>query len=159
MNSLANQIKQHPFFKDVADQSIEKIASFSKEVKVEAGEFIFRSGEEAGKFYLIQQGEVIIEIAPTRHSDVSIQSIREGEVLGWSWLIPPFKWQFDAKAVELTKAIAIDAQSLRAFCKQNHAAGYQILTRMIQIVAQRLQAARTQFWDIYKMHYFKGNPY
>ena len=140
-------------------KTIENIASFSKEVTFEEGEFLLHTGEPADQFYLILHGNVMIEISPGHHSDVNIQNVEDGEVLGWSWLIPPYKWQFDAKANDFIRAIAVDGSLLRAMCRHNHDTGFEILTRLIQIVAKRLQATRLQFWDIYKMHYLMSGPF
>jgi hypothetical protein len=76
----------------------------------------------------------------------------EGEILGWSWLIPPYNWHFDARAVELTRAIALDGKCLRNKCEQDHDLGYELLKRFAHIMEQRLQATRLQLLDVYGNH-------
>jgi CRP-like cAMP-binding protein len=78
-----------------------------------------------------------------------IQTIEKGEILGWSWLIPPHTWHFDARALEPIRALAIDGKCLRAKCEANHDLGYELLKRVSSIMYQRLQATRMQILDVY----------
>ena len=80
---------------------------------------------------------------------MAIQSLKEGEVLGWSWMIPPYKWHFDARAFDLTRAIALDGACLREKCEEDHDLGYELMSRFALIIAQRLEATRLQLMDIY----------
>jgi CRP-like cAMP-binding protein len=72
-----------------------------------------------------------------------------GEVLGWSWLIPPYHWKFDARAIEQTRALALDGKCLRTKCEEDHDLGYELLKRFAQIMEERLQATRLQLLDVY----------
>jgi len=81
-----------------------------------------------------------------------IETLEEGDILGWSWLIPPYLWRFDARIVEPTRAIALDGKCLRMKCDENHDLGYELLKRFAHIVTQRLQATRLQLLDIYAPH-------
>ena len=78
-----------------------------------------------------------------------IQTIDEGDVLGWSWLFPPYVWHFDVKAVELTRAIAMDGECLRNKCEEDHELGYEIMKRFSHVMVNRLSATRLQLLDIY----------
>jgi CRP-like cAMP-binding protein len=79
---------------------------------------------------------------------ITIETIASGDVLGWSWLFPPYRWHFDAQALELTRAIAFDGACLRAKCDDDHDLGYA-LQRFARIMMQRLQATRLQLLDVY----------
>lgn len=121
-------------------------------VRFDAGQFILREGEEANNFYIIRHGKVSLEIFTQDRGPITIQTIGEGEVLGWSWLIPPYHWHYDARALELTRAIALDGKCLRAKCEQDHDLGYELLKRFAYIITQRLEATRLQLLDIYGVH-------
>lgn len=108
------------------------------------GEIIFREGEPANRFYLIEQGRVSLESPRKDQAPAGIQVIGPGDVLGWSWLFPPYYWQFDARSLEPTTAIFLYGTRLREQCEQDHAFGYEMMKRMTQVVIHRLQAARQQ---------------
>jgi CRP-like cAMP-binding protein len=107
------------------------------------GELIFREGDMANRFYLIESGRVAIE-AQAQGKPVKVQSIGAGEVLGWSWLFPPFLWHFDARAEEETDALFFYATPLREHCEVDHALGYELMRRVAQIVIGRLHATRVK---------------
>ncbi len=86
---------------------------------------------------------------PPERDSVVLQTIGAEEILGWSWLIPPYQWRFDARAVELTRAIALDGQCLRNKCEANSRLGYELLKRVAQVFAERLLATRLQLLDVY----------
>ena len=111
-----------------------------------------REGEEANQFYMIRQGRVAVEIGDTERGPIIVQTVEEGEVLGWSWLIPPFRWRFDARAIELTRAIAMDGKCLRTKSEEDCDLGYELLKRFSLIVAERLDATRLQLLDVYRAH-------
>lgn len=112
-----------------------------------AGEFIFREGDPANRFYLIHSGTVALE-SRTNDGPRVVQTIGPGDVLGWSWLFPPYFWHFDARAVEPVEAVFFYATPLRAECEADHELGYELLSRMAQIVITRLQATRRQLLDL-----------
>jgi hypothetical protein len=80
---------------------------------------------------------------------VTIHTRHEGEVLGWSWMVPPYRWHFDARASETTRAIAMDGKCLRTKCDEDHDLGYEIMKRFSLVIAERLEATRLQLMDIY----------
>jgi CRP-like cAMP-binding protein len=119
-------------------------------VRFNAGQFLFHEGEEANEFYMIREGKVAVQIQGAERGPITVQTIGEGEVLGWSWLIPPYRWRFDVKALELTRAIALDGKCLRTKSEEDHDLGYQLLRRFAGIIVERLEAARLQLLDVYK---------
>ena len=80
---------------------------------------------------------------------MTIDTIQEGEVLGWSWLFPPYRWHFDARALQLTRAVAFDGKCLRDKCDRDHDLGYEMVRRFAEVITQRLQSARLQLLDLY----------
>ncbi|MFQ5814473.1 MAG: cyclic nucleotide-binding domain-containing protein [Anaerolineae bacterium] len=149
METLKPILAEHPFFRDLDPRHLELVVGCASNVRFSAGHFIFREGEEANHFYLIRRGKVALEISAPHRPAITIQTIGEGEILGWSWLIPPYHWLFDARAAELVRAIALDGKCLREKCEEDHELGYELLKRFAYIMDQRLQATRLQLLDVY----------
>ena len=149
METLERILAEHPFLKGLNSEYLQLVVGCASNVRVNGGQFIFHENEEASQFYLIRQGKVALEIFTPERGPISIQTLGEGEVLGWSWLFPPYHWHFDARAVELTRAIALDGACLRKKCDEDHELGYELMKRFAQIIEQRLQATRVQLLDVY----------
>ena len=149
METLKSILEQHPFVKGLEAPYIDLIVGCASNVRFDADKFIFREGEEANQFYIIREGKVALEIFSPEQGSMIINTIEDGEILGWSWLIPPYQWRFDARAIQLTRAIALDGKCLRGKCEHNHDLGYELLKRFSDIIAQRLDAARLQLMDLY----------
>ncbi|MBN2227601.1 MAG: cyclic nucleotide-binding domain-containing protein, partial [candidate division Zixibacteria bacterium] len=131
------------------EAQLELLVGCASNVVFKAGEFIIREGEDADKFYVIRHGKVLIETHMPQKGTIIIRSREAGEILGWSWMVPPYRWHFDARAVELTRAIALDGKCLRGKCEDDHDLGYEIMKRFALIIAERLEATRLQLMDIY----------
>ncbi len=149
VQSMEDIIREHSFFKGLQERYVKLLAGCASNVRFNAGEYIFKEGGRADKFYLIKSGKVSIEIYSPERGSIIIQTLGEGDVLGWSWLYPPYRWHFDARALELTRAIALDAECLRRKCEEDKEFGYELLKRFSQIIIQRLQSARLQLLDVY----------
>jgi CRP-like cAMP-binding protein len=121
-------------------------------MSIAAHMFVFREGGDADQFYLIQQGKVALKIFAPERGSITIQTLGEGDVLGWSWLFPPYRWYFDARTLERTNAIAFNGACLRAKMEENPDLGYELMKRFARIIEQRLQATRLQLLDIYGVH-------
>ena len=147
--ALEAELVQHRLFCDLHPDYIKLLAGCASNVRFNARELIFRQGESADRFYVIRDGKVSVEIISPHEGPVTIQTLSEGEVLGWSWLFPPYKWHFDARALELTTAVAIDGACLRAKCDQDPKLGYELMKRFSAIMHERMQAARLQIMDLY----------
>ena len=142
--AVESVIAGHPFLCGLKPEYLRLLADSSMRVRYGAGEFIFREGDPANRFYLIEQGRVSLESPRRDATAVPIQVIGPGDVLGWSWLFPPYYWQFDARAVEPTTAIFLYGTRLREQCDQNQGFGFEMMKRMTQVVIHRLQATRKQ---------------
>lgn len=149
MKTLEPLLAEHPFFKNLEKSYLELIVGCAANVRFEPGQFIFREGEEANQFYIVRQGKVAIEISPPGGDPIILQTVSDGEILGWSWMIPPYHWQFDAQAVELTRAITLDGKCLRNKCQEDHSFGYELLTRLLPMIGRGLEATRIQLLDVY----------
>ena len=150
METLERVLAEHAFFEGLDTRYLHLLVGCASNVRFDAGQYIFREGEEANQFYLIRHGKVGVEIHAAERGSITIQTLGEGEVLGWSWLVPPYQWQFDARALELTRAIALDGKCLRTKSEEDHDLGYELLKRFVHVVEDRLQAARLQLLNIYE---------
>lgn len=152
MKTLEPLLAEHPFFKNLEKDYLELIVGCASNVRFDVGQFIFREGEEANQFYIVRQGKVAIEICPPGGDPIILQTVSDGEILGWSWMIPPYHWQFDAQAVELTRAITLDGKCLRNKCREDRNFGYELLNRLLPIIGRGLEATRIQLLDVYGPH-------
>ncbi|MGC8669498.1 MAG: cyclic nucleotide-binding domain-containing protein [Chthonomonadales bacterium] len=145
METLEQVVAAHPFFQGLDAQQIKIVASCAYNAHFDAGDYVFREGEEAKTVYIIREGEVVLEAPRPGKPAVEVQTIAAGSVLGWSWLFPPHRWRFDARATKWTRTIALDAACLKSKCQANHDLGYELLKRFAAIVVERLQATRMRW--------------
>lgn len=151
METLEAILAKHPFFDRLEQRHLDLLVGCASNVRVDAGQFILREGEEANHFYLIRHGKVALEIFAGHRGPITVETLEDGDIVGWSWLFPPYRWRFDARAVEITRAIALDGKCLRTKSEQDHDLGYELLKRFARIVEERLQATRLQLLDVYEV--------
>ena len=149
MHTLETFLAQHPFFAGMAPHQLQWLAACASNVRFEAGTYLFHEGDAANHFYAIRQGQVALEIVAPGFEPITIETLEQGDILGWSWLVPPYTKQFDARAVDHVVALAFDAACFRAKCEQDPALGYELLKRFARLIGQRLQATRLQLLDVY----------
>jgi CRP-like cAMP-binding protein len=147
--SLERILAEQPFFKGLEEPHVQLFVGCASNVRFNAEEVIFREGEEANRFYLIRHGKVAVETFVPGRGPVIIQTLGEGDLLGWSWLIAPYRWRFDARAVESIRAIAFDGECLRGKCEEDRSLGYELMKRIAHVMEQRLEATRLQLLDVY----------
>lgn len=152
MTSPAEWLQQNPCFKTLEPRYIQIMAQTATEKSALAGTFIFKQGEAAQHFYLIRSGDVALEMYAAARGVVRIQSLHAAEVLGWSWMLPPYQWHFDARALTDTLLWQCDAVDFLARCEADPVMGYQVQKCFSQIMVQRLQATRLQLMDVYGAH-------
>lgn len=127
------------------------VTGCASNLRFDSGIYILKEGEKANQFFLIRGGRVSLEIFAPQRKPIIVETLGEGEILGWSWLLPPYHWKFHARALESTRAIAFDGKCLRAKCQQNHDLGYELLKRLTGVIGQRLEATRLQLVDMYAL--------
>jgi len=149
METLERILSEHPFFKGLEEPYLQLLVGCASNVRFNAGEVVFREGEQANQFYLIRQGKVAVEMFAPSRGPIILQTLGEGEVLGWSWLVAPYRWRFDGRAVELTRAIALDGECLRGKCEEDHDLGYELMKRVSLVMEKLVQAMRMQLADVY----------
>jgi CRP-like cAMP-binding protein len=133
-----------PFLQGLTSEQLELLAADSMPAEFQAGERILSEGAPANRFYLILEGRVELESSVLDGEPIPVQTLGPGELLGWSWLFPPYCWHFDARAEVPTKAILFYAKHVRELCEQNHDLGYELMKRVSIILIQRLQSSRSK---------------
>lgn len=145
--TLTDMLREHPFLEGLKQNYIQKMAEIALEVQFTRDQVIFKEGDESSLFFLLLSGRIALEIsAPGRI--VRIQTLGEGDELGWSSLLGQGR-TFQARSLEPVRAIAFDATRLRRACEQDPSFGYEITQRLLKVVAGRLQATRLQLLDLY----------
>jgi CRP-like cAMP-binding protein len=150
--TLERILRTHPFLLNFPEHSLRAMVGCASQVRFGAGEFICEIGQEANSFFLIRHGLVALGFRTSPGSSITVETIGEGDLLGWSGLIPPHRWELDAHAVDATLALKFDAGCLRRKCETDHEFGYELYKRFTPVVAERLQAVRVQALDMYGAH-------
>lgn len=140
-------LEAQPFLRGMTERQLELLANESMPAEFRAGEAIISEGAPANRFYLILEGQVELESPVPEGEAIHIQTLGAGDVLGWSWLFPPYYWHFDARAATPVKAIFFYGTRLRELCEENHDFGYALMLRVSEIVIKRLQATRRQLME------------
>jgi CRP/FNR family cyclic AMP-dependent transcriptional regulator len=149
METLEPILAQHPFLQGLDPAMLSLIVGCASNVRFDADQLLFEEGDEATQFFIIRSGKVAIEMIVPGRGAVTIQTLGEGDILGWSWLLPPYLWHFTARAAELTRAIALDGTCLRTKCEKDAPLGYELLKRFAGILEDRVESMRLQLLDIY----------
>ena len=152
METLERILIEHPFFEGMKREHLELLVGCASNIRFDAGQFILREGDEANHFYLIRHGQVALETFAPERGPITIGTLGEGDVLGWSWIVPPNRWTLDARAIQLTRAIAMDGKCLREKSESDHDLGYALLKRFTQVMVNRLFATRLQLLNVYESH-------
>ena len=153
MDEFTRVLAEHPFLEGMKPHLVETIAFCAGHARYEPGQIIYREGDEADQFFLILEGKVSIEIFSVRRGSLTIQTVGPGEVLGWSWLFAPFQRRFDARAIEVTRAVALHGRCLREKADADRELGYELLKRLSEVVVERLKAMTLQVVDMYGKHF------
>jgi CRP/FNR family transcriptional regulator, cyclic AMP receptor protein len=149
MRTIDQLIAEAPTFAGLAPEHLELIAGCAWNEHVAAGTRLLREGDPAERFYLIRHGVVALEIEAPGSGPLVIQTLHEGEVVGWSWLFAPYRWGMDGRAVDSCSLVTFDGACLRGKCDADHELGYQLILRFAATVIDRLQTTRLQLIDVY----------
>lgn len=147
--SLDTRVALHPFLAGMNRSQLASLAQCAMSAHFQSGETILREGEFANRCYLIETGKVALESGTAFGEPLVIETIGAGDLLGWSWMFPPYVWQFTARAVEPTTAIFFYGAVLRECCEKDHSFGYELLKRISAVMVKRLQAAHAHMLSIY----------
>ena len=143
-----NQIlSDAPVFQDMDAEYIERLASHAVDKKVEEGDCVFRSGDPAKHFYLLVEGKVSIEIPAVSGPTLQVQRLVPVRVLGWSWLLPPYRWSFNGRAEVDSLVLEFDGEAILKDCESDPAYGFEVIKRFSGLMAERLDAAHRKMME------------
>lgn len=149
MQTMEEVLGSHPFFAGLNAGAIRLIAGCASNVHFAEGEFLFEEGHEANQFWVIRRGRVAMQLESPGQGAIVTDTMDEGEVVGWSWLVPPYRFFADGRAVTPVSATALDGACLRGKCEADPELGYQLLKRVTSVMYQRLQSTRIRLVDLY----------
>lgn len=149
VKSIEEVVREHPFFAGLDQRIVDLVGGCAKNAHFQAGDYLFHEGGSAHEFYLLREGRVALQINDPARGPIVFQTLQPDEIVGVSWLIPPYRWDYDAKALDYTRAIAMDADCLRNKSEADHDLGYEMMKRFVPILVQRLQSTRLQILDVY----------
>lgn len=149
--AVIQALRSSSFLQGLSKGHLERVAAVTEPVSWAADQIIFREGEADDKFYIVTEGLVALEIAVPNRGRVSILTVGPDEILGWSTVVPNIKKRTaSARALQPTRALAVDALELCAICETDHELGYCVFRAVADVIAGRLTATRLQVLDIYK---------
>ena len=143
-SQMERRLTAHPFLKDLGEHHIKVLAKSAMPTEFAANQLIFKAGEPANGFYLLESGSVALQGSVSEHGPVTTDIVGAGEPLGWSWLFPPYLWHFDARAVEPTTAICLSGIALRQHREEDPALSHELFRRTCAVMARRLQHTRAK---------------
>jgi CRP/FNR family transcriptional regulator, cyclic AMP receptor protein len=138
----------HPFLRGVPEHHVAWLAAHTRSVKVPDRHRLFEEGGTADRFWLIQAGQVALDTLIPGRGRVIIEYVSRGEVVGLSWLFPPYRWGFGAVTTQPLQAFELDAKAIRAECSRDPAFGHEITERFLHVTLHRLQATRNRLIDV-----------
>ena len=150
IKGLEDLLMQHPRFKGMPEDFIKAVAGCGKNVVFKAGDYLFHEGDDENDIYMIREGLVSLEMDTPGGGPQTFLTETVGGVIGLSWLIPPYIWEFDARARADTRAIAFDATCLRDKCDADPALGYVVMKQFMPVILERLHDTRVQMLDLYR---------
>jgi CRP-like cAMP-binding protein len=142
-------LKGSPAFAGLEDPMLEVIAGCASNVQFGEGEVLFREGDAADTFYLVRHGNVALEMFSPAHGPKLIETVGPGELVGWSWLFAPYRWQFDARALTGVRVTAFDGACLRGKADGDPTLGYALMQCFARVMIERLQWMRLRLLDVY----------
>jgi CRP-like cAMP-binding protein len=148
-HDLGPIIDEHPFFRGIDGKLRALLVGCAANERFDAGMYLTREGEPANKFYLIRAGQVAVEIDTPGRQPIIVETLNEGEVTGWSWIVPPYRSTFDARATSPVRVISFDGKCLRAKMEADPVLGYEVMQRFVRMMAHRIAGARLQLLDLY----------
>jgi CRP-like cAMP-binding protein len=144
LEPMATRVALHPFLAGMNRTQLALLTDCAMAGRFKTGQTILREGEFANRCYLIETGKVVLELGDRFGESLMIETIGAGDLLGWSWMFPPYVWHFTARAIEPTTAIVFYSTILREYCEKDHSFGYELLKRISAVMVKRLQAAHKQ---------------
>lgn len=148
-HSISEILASHPVFRGLDAELIDRLAGCSQNVHFSANAYLFKAGASADTILLLRAGDVALELSMPGRERLVVQTLHPGQIVGASWLLPPYEWRFDARAVSDVRATSVNATCLRGKCDADPSLGYEVMQRFLPIIAERLQSTRLRLLDLY----------
>lgn len=145
--STAEYLSSHVFFSELEQDILKFLSENVSTRKIKQGDILFRQGESANKFYVVRSGKISIQIPAVMGPALELQSQGKDQILGWSWLIPPYRWNFQARAEEDSELLEFDGAIILERCEEETKFGYELLKRFTSLMSERLETARQKMID------------
>ena len=142
-------LQKTPLLSELNPDFLMLLVGCAQPISVAADTYLLHEGGEANQFYIIHRGQVAIEINDPRYGQRIIETLQDGDVVGWSWLFEPYQWHFDVRTNTVLDGLVFDAVCLRAKCQVNHSLGFALMRCFSQMMLDRLEAMRRQVLDVY----------
>jgi CRP/FNR family transcriptional regulator, cyclic AMP receptor protein len=139
----------HPFVRGMRAEQAVRLNDAACYVSMPSRHRIFDEGGAADRFWLIETGQVALDLHVPGHGPVIIETLGRGDVIGWSWLFPPFEWLLGAVTMQPTQAFELNGRAVRNMCDADPVLGHEITHRLITVMVRRLQANRIRLLDVY----------
>ena len=146
---LDTVLVDHPFFAGLPRADLELLAGCARNERFEAGEFLYRENQEADKFFVLRHGQVRLELYAAQAGAIPILTVGPDDVLGSSWIVPPYLASCDARALEQVRAVSFDGPCMRRKCEEDPRLGYDLMKRSVTVLVDRLTLTRLQLLDLY----------
>ena len=147
--TIADLLAESEFLAGLDPEAVAFIAGCGQNVHFDADEYVFREGGSADRFYILREGRVALETFVPGRGPLVIDTVGAHQLLGASWLVPPYRWMFDGRAVEPVRAVALDGACIRAKCEDDTKLGFELMKRVAVVIQSRLQSARLRLLDLY----------
>ncbi len=149
VEGLDKLLAEHPFFDGMDGASRKTLAGCARSERYDVGDMIAQEGQPAERFYFIRSGSVALEFHVPGNDGLVIETLHDGDVFGWSWMVEPYEWSYDIRVTELTRVFSLEATCLRKKLKKDNALGFELYSRFMPVMAKRLYSARQQLTDMY----------
>jgi CRP-like cAMP-binding protein len=146
---LAKLVADHPLLAGLPGDAVASVAGCARNIALDPGVLLLEEGDAADTLYLVRRGHVAIEVYAPGRGPIVIETVGPGAAVGWSWLVPPYRWHFDARATDEVGAIAVDGACLRQKAESDPALGYALMKRVATVLLDRLQMTRLRLLDLY----------
>ena len=156
MKNAESQLRSHSFVKTFSSETVDLLATNAKMVIFEPGHLILSYQQPAEHLWLLTEGQVVLSSLLPGAQKQTIETLNAPAVLGWSWLLEPYRWHFDATARHQVSAIEINAKVLREHMNNDAQLSSELYPKFFELVVERLQASRLQSLDIYQSSDHRG---
>lgn len=147
--TIADLLTENEFLAGLDPEAVAFIAGCGQNVHFAEGEYVFHEGGSADRFYILRDGRVALETFAPGRGPLVIDTVGPDQLLGASWLVPPYRWMFDGRVVEPVRAVALDGACIRAKCEDDPTLGFELMKRVAVVLESRLQSARVRLLDLY----------